>query len=77
MNSAIIPAVHGDRCTLPDVGQAYVDGRCWRELEPTWQLGCLGCRQKLANEAQLTMHLEAGGRHVIARYCLEHGWEAL
>lgn len=38
-------------------------------------LGCIPCNQLLANEGQLEMHTESGGTHVIARYCVKHGWE--
>lgn len=74
VSDAVIPAVWGDRLTLPDRGQNHVEVRCTGE---SIGYACLGCRQRLANWGQVEMHIDDGSRHVIARLCGAHGWEAL
>lgn len=70
-------AVVGDRATIPGARAQFIRSRC--EGTASDQLACLSCRQPLANLTQLTWHLEAHPEqtHVIARRCLEHGWETL
>jgi hypothetical protein len=41
------------------------------------QLACVTCSRRLANQAQLEMHVEStpGIEHLIAAWCPRHGWE--
>ncbi len=70
-------AVIGEPVTMPDVVKRWIVARC--ASTSTVMLGCLSCRQPLANITQLLYHLEdaPGQTHVLARECGEHGWETL
>lgn len=67
-------AVQGDAITI-DRKLTYVGAPCG--CRPAGFF-CLSCRQKLANRAQLDMHLESAPWmiHNIARDCGEHGLTA-
>lgn len=70
-------AIVGDPVTLLSVSKRWVVARC--AADTTVMLGCLSCRQQLANLTQLLWHLEAAPNqtHTLARCCGEHGWETL
>jgi hypothetical protein len=73
----IAPALAGDAATFPGLKNRHVSPRCIDRS--CVMLGCLSCRQPLANLRQLHWHLEDHPEqtHVVAAECRERGWEAL
>jgi hypothetical protein len=72
----LVSAVEGDRIQLTGDAGEYVRAACGG---PVLELGCINCRQKLANLEQLNAHLETSAypTHVIALHCPDHGWETI